>query len=200
MVKKIYDISQEVFGCNVFPGDSLPHKDQVSSIEDGALCNLTNFSMCAHNGTHVDAPFHFIKDGKTIDKMDLNKFVGAAYVYTKNGELYEEEALQVINMAKNINQECAKRLLFRGTTVITEEAARVFAKESIYLIGNESQTVGPLNAPMQVHLILLEKEIVLLEGICLSEVPDGMYLLNAVPMNLGGADGAPCRAILMELD
>ena len=64
---KIYDIAQEVFGCQVFAGDPAPEKKQLCSIEKGDLYNLTAFGMCAHNGTHIDAPFHFIKDGKTVD-------------------------------------------------------------------------------------------------------------------------------------
>ena len=82
---------------------------------------------------------------------------------------------------------------------MTAEAAKVFAEAGIKLYGNESQTVGPLDAPMEVHLCMLGAEIVLLEGIRLSEVSEGKYLLNAAPINLGGADGAPCRAILMSL-
>jgi len=60
----IYDISQEVFSCRVFPGDPAPEKRVLSSMEKGDLYNLTAFNMCAHNGTHVDAPFHFIKDAQ----------------------------------------------------------------------------------------------------------------------------------------
>ena len=71
---------------------------------------------------------------------------------------------------------------------------------NILLIGNESQTVGPENAPMEVHLILLGAGVVLLEGIRLAKVPEGVYLLNAAPLNLAGADGAPCRAILIETE
>ena len=82
---------------------------------------------------------------------------------------------------------------------MTLEASRVFADRGIKLFGNESQTVGPLDAPMDVHLVMLGAEIVLLEGIRLSEVDEGVYLLNSAPLNLGGSDGAPCRAILMSL-
>lgn len=196
---KIYDISQEVYSCVVFPGDPHPEKTVVLRIEDGALCNLSSLSMCAHNGTHVDAPFHFLNDGKKIDELDLEKLVGYCYVYTKDGELGAEEAKKVIELAKEVDEECAKRLLFRGNTTVTEEAAKVFAENNIYLVGNESQTVGPLDAPMQTHLILLRKEIVLLEGIRLAAVKDGKYLLNAAPINLGQSDGAPCRALLMEI-
>ena len=77
---KIYDIAQEVFGCQVFAGDPAPEKKQLCSIEKGDLCNLTAFGMCAHNGTHIDAPFHFIKGGKTVDSIGLDTFVGMAYV------------------------------------------------------------------------------------------------------------------------
>ena len=63
---KIYDISQEVFNCEVFPGDPKPEKKICNSMEKGDLYNLSSFSMCAHNGTHIDAPFHFFKNGKTV--------------------------------------------------------------------------------------------------------------------------------------
>lgn len=195
---KIYDISQEVFGCKVFPGDPSPQKTVMMRIEDGDICNLSALNMCAHNGTHVDSPFHFYNDGKRIDEMDLDKMVGLCYVYTKDGELSAEEARNVIQKAKEADSECAKRLLFRGQTVVTEEAARVFAESGVCLVGNESQTVGPEDAPKNVHLILLGKEIVLLEGIRLAHVSDGKYLLSAAPLNLGGADGSPCRAVLIE--
>ena len=81
---------------------------------------------------------------------------------------------------------------------MTLEAAQVFAEAGILLFGNESQTVGPEDAPMQVHLAMLGAEIVLLEGIRLGDADEGGYILNAAPIHLGGADGAPCRAILIE--
>ena len=82
---------------------------------------------------------------------------------------------------------------------MTEEAARVFVDNEIFLFGNESQTVGPEDAPEAVHMIMLGSEVVLLEGIRLSAVEDGVYFLNAAPLNLGKADGSPCRAVLMTL-
>ena len=94
-------------------------------------------------------------------------------------------------------EEAAKRLLIGGNACVTIEAAKVFAENNIYLVGNESQTVGPLEGPAQVHYELLKAEIVLLEGIRLEGIKEGVYLLNAAPINLGGADGAPCRAILV---
>ena len=196
---KIYDISQEVFNCIVYPGDPKPERTIISSIDNNELYNLTSFSMCAHNGTHVDSPKHFINDGKAIDEISLESFVGMSYVVEHNGILSDVDAVNILNKAKECNLESAKRILIKGDAVVSLEAAKVFAEANILLLGNESQTVGPEDAPMAVHLELLGKEVVLLEGIRLNEVPEGVYLLNAAPINLGDSDGAPCRAILIEI-
>ena len=196
---KIYDISQEVFSCCVYPGDPSPERQVMMSIPEGAVCNLTAFRMCAHNGTHVDAPFHFINEGKTVDRVSLERFIGSAYVTAHEGPVSGADAEAMLERARRADAEAAKRILVKGSAVVTEEAAAVFAREGILLFGNESQTVGPEDAPMKVHLMMLGAEIVLLEGIRLGDVKEGVYLLNAAPLNLGGADGAPCRAVLMEL-
>ena len=196
---KIYDISQEVFSCNVYPGDPMPERQVKLRISDGAVCNLTAFQMCAHNGTHVDAPYHFLNDGKTIDRVDMKRFIGYAFVTEHEGRITAEDAEAMLEKAGNVNREAAKRILVKGPAVVSEEAAAVFARAGILLFGNESQTVGPEEAPMMVHRKMLGAEIVLLEGIRLADVKEGVYLLNAAPLNLGGADGAPCRAVLMDL-
>jgi len=195
---KIYDISQEVFSCAVFPGDISPQRKTLETIEAGSICNLTGFTMCAHNGTHVDAPYHFYKDGKTIDEIALERFIGKCFVSFKQGAVTEDDAYAILEEARKADEEAAKRILIGGDAFVTLEAAIVFAKEGILLIGNESQTVGPLEAPARVHYELLAAEVVLLEGIRLSKVPEGVYILNAAPLNLEKSDGAPCRAILME--
>jgi arylformamidase len=195
-MNKIIDISQEVFSCNVFPGDPSPQKNQTLSIAQGDVCNLTDFSMCAHNGTHVDSPFHFLSTGKTVDEMELDAFVGECYVVRHTGDVTAENAADIMKKAKEAG--APERILIAGKAVVTAEAARIFRDAGIKLIGNESQTVGPEDAPKEVHLILLGAEIVLLEGIVLTDVEEGRYFLSAVPLNLGGCDGAPCRAYLIK--
>ena len=191
----IIDISQEVFTCRVFPGDPKPVYSRVSSMDKGDTYNLTEFSMCAHNGTHTDAPFHFFNDGKTVDRLGLQPFVGDCYVVRRNGELTSDDVIEIMETARSA--DAAKRILIAGKAVVTAEAARAFARAGILLIGNESQTVGPEDAPREVHLILLGAGVVLLEGIVLTDVAEGRYFLSAAPLNLGGSDGAPCRAYLM---
>lgn len=194
----IFDISQELFTCSVFPGDKPPVRNVVETIEGGSICNLTAFSMCAHNGTHVDAPYHFYKDGKTIDQLNLESVIGKCYVGFAEGAVTAETAKMLLEKAKKLDKEAARRILIGGDAFVTLEAAKVFAEENILLIGNESQTVGPMDAPAPVHYELLRKEVVLLEGIRLNHVEEGVYFLNAAPLNLGGSDGSPCRAILVK--
>lgn len=194
----IYDISQEVFSCQVYTGDPAPQKEVLSSTEKGDLYNLTAFSMCAHNGTHIDAPFHFIRDGKTVDEICLDSLVGMAYVAEHQGIVSGDDAAEIIKKAKEQDPEAAKRILIKGIAEVSSEAAKVFASSEILLLGNESQTFGPENAPMEVHMILLGADIVLLEGIRLEDVSEGVYLLSAAPLNLSGADGSPCRAVLID--
>ena len=197
---KIYDISQEVFGCQVYPGDPMPEKRELKSMEKGELYNLTVFSMCAHNGTHIDAPRHFIQGGKTVDEISMDAFIGMAYVAEHSGVVTDNDATEIIANAKKQNMEAAKRILIKGDVEISLEAANVFASSNILLLGNEPQSVGPQNAPMAVHLALLSADVILLEGIRLSAVPEGVYFLNAAPLNLVGTDGSPCRAVLIDIE
>mgnify|MGYP004482421573 FL=1 len=145
---KIYDISQEVFGCQVYAGDPAPEKELLSSMEEGGLYNLTAFRMCAHNGTHIDAPFHFIQGGKAVDSIDLDTFVGLDYVAEHHGIVSADDAAAILENAKKQNPEAAKRILIKGD----------------------------------------------------AEVSEGVYFLNAAPLNLSGADGSPCRAVLIATE
>ena len=196
---KIYDISQEVFSCQVYPGDPTPEKTVLKSMDKGEVYNLTAINMCAHNGTHIDAPRHFIKDGKTVDEICLEAFVGMAYVAEHQGIVSSDDAIEIIEKAKEQDSESAKRILIKGDVEVSLDAAKVFASSDILLLGNEPQAVGPQNTPMAVHLVLLGANVILLEGVRLTDVSEGVYFLNAAPLNLSGADGSPCRAVLIDL-
>ena len=194
---KIIDISQEVLSCKVYEGEPTPKANKIIDMEDGGVYNLSALSLCAHNGTHVDAPLHFFQDGKSIDEMALEHFVGECYVAEHNGDVLISDALKILEKARKSGAE--KRILIKGNATVTEEAARVFADAEILLLGNESQSVGPIDSPMAVHKILLSKDIVLLEGIVLDKAREGRYILNCAPLNIKGFEGSPCRAILIEI-
>ena len=192
----IIDISQEILSCNIYPGDPVPEAIKQMDMSKGDLYNLTSLSMGCHNGTHIDAPAHFLKDGKTVDGLCLDSCVGKCYVAHCQGDVTASTAIDI--MEKRTKAGAPQRILLEGDCVVTLEAAQVFADNKILLIGNESQSVGPVNAPMAVHKTLLGRGVVLLEGIVLKNVAEGVYFLSALPLNIAGAEGSPCRAYLIE--
>ncbi len=193
---RIFDISQEVLGCRVFKGDPTPKSEKVFSIENGDLYNLSTISMCVHNGTHVDAPAHFISGGKTVSDFELDRFVGDCYVARTDGFISASEAQEIFRKAQSLG--ACEKILIAGAATVTAEAAKAFRDAGVRLLGNESQSVGPIDAPMEVHLILLEADVILLEGLNLIGVDEGRYFLSAAPLNISGTEGAPCRAYLIK--
>lgn len=189
---KIYDISQELLSSCVYPGDPAPERKQIHDISRGDMANLSTVFLCAHNGTHVDAPYHFYQEGKTIDQLDLERLIGEAYVYAFEGVMTGEDVERLMG------KDRPQRVLLKGNVLLTADAARALNEMGILLLGVEAQSVDHGSGPKEVHLELLKKEVVLLEGIRLEKVPEGRFLLNAAPLNLGGSDGAPCRAVLLE--
>ena len=124
--------------------------------------------------------------------------VGWALVVDIQDNITELNAWEIIKKAESYMPRAIKKILFRSGAILSAEGARVFADYGVELIGCESQTVGPEDAPLEVHKILLEKEVVILEGISLAHVPGGVYFLNSAPISIQYADGSPCRAILIE--
>lgn len=188
---KIYDITQELFTGKVFPGDPAPSYERVLKIAKGDVVNLTNVVMGAHNATHLDAPYHFYDNGKTVEQLDLERCIGPCTVIDIANDITEEELAKVLDQSQ-------KRILIKGEAVVTLERAKLFNQYGILLLGVEGQSVGPVEGPMAVHLELLGKEVILLEGLVLQEVAAGDYFLSAAPIKLGGSDGAPCRATLLD--
>jgi len=188
---KIYDITQELFSSNVYPGDKIPSYKRISDMTEGAVCNITELEMNAHNGTHVDAPRHFVRDGKTIDQLDPEILIGRCTVKTFDHDLTSEDIAEIADI---------ERILIRGKKCLTIDAAKALDGTKIRLIGVEPQSIAPIEAPMAVHVEVLSRGIIALEGLVLDEVPDGEYFLSALPLKLGGSDGSPTRAVLIDFD
>lgn len=188
---KLYDITRELFSSNVYPGDPKPEYERILEVKKGDACNLTYLKMCAHNGTHMDAPRHFLEEGKSIDELSLEQVMGACTVLEYKGNLDGKTAAEMI-------EGKGKKLLWKGGVIFTESAAKAFVQAGIELVGVESQTVGPEDSPAAVHKILLGAGMAILEGLCLKEVQPGNYFLCAQPLKLADCDGAPCRAVLIE--
>ena len=192
---KVYDITQELLSAEIYPGDPSPKITTLASMKSGALYNLYSLDTCLHVGTHIDAPRHFIRDGKTVEELEADIFVGRAYV-AEPALLSRIEAAEILAAAKSLS--AAERILIKGDAVVTLEAAELFAAGGVRLIGVESQSVGSIDAPAAVHIALLSRGVALLEGLRLKEISTGAYTLVAPPLKVAGAEGAPCRALLIE--
>ncbi|MEG2071170.1 MAG: cyclase family protein, partial [Bacteroidales bacterium] len=186
----IYDITQELFSGQVFLGDPSPHYEKISDLEKGDLYNLTNMEICVHNATHIDAPSHFIQQGKTVDQIDLSRCIGTASVIEFHNVITDTD------IHRKVPKNC-KRLLIKGSGVLSSNAAKAINQKRILLVGTESQSIGDIENPLPVHLELLQAEVIIIEGLQLEEVEAGTYKLIALPLKLGGLEGSPCRAILV---
>lgn len=190
---KIYDITQELFSCRVYPGDTAPTLTAVSRIREGAECNLSDMTLCTHNGTHIDAPCHFLPEGDDIARLSPERFVGPCLLAEYSGIVTAEDLLPILS-------HHPERLLLKGGLELTPDAAEAIADAGVRLLGVESQSVAPPHDPRTIHVILLRRDVILLEGLALDAVPPGGYFLSAAPLKLAGSDGAPCRALLWEME
>lgn len=192
----LHDITQELFSSPVYPGDPAPHKEYFLNIDRGDICNLTVLSMGSHVGTHMDAPRHFYAKGDDVCQIPLSKCIGECKVISAPTQ--EEKWIISENDMKKLLSDGTKKLLIKGNIEITEAAATEMVGNGLELIGVEAQTVGPADAPAQVHYILLAAKVVILEGLRLGEIPSGNYILTASPLKMDGLDGSPVRAVLIE--
>lgn len=189
---KRIDISRELFAAPVYPGDPPPTYTRLLTHEAGQNCQLTALSLSAHAGTHIDAPLHFLHQGTDIAQLSLERCIGDCTVTDAPPLLTQEAAQALVRGAQ-------PRLLLRGEFAWTEAGAAVLAAHCL-LVGVEGQTVGAADAPAPVHRILLQRDVVILEGLDLSQAAAGQYLLCAAPLKIAGCDGAPCRAVLLTID
>ena len=189
---KLWDITRELTSAPVYPGDASPELRREQQMALGDMYNLTTLSMSAHNGTHLDAPLHFIPEGTAIDGVDLTACCGPCRVVASEGLLLGDEAERLVARYP------AERLLFKGNMSVDTSAAYVLADAGLRLIGVESQSVAAATCTAAVHRHLLGSDVLLLEGLDLSAVPEGAYILFAAPLKIAGCEGAPVRAILWE--
>ncbi len=183
---KIYDITRELLSAPVYDGDTAPILKKVGNIKQGGF-NTSDITMCLHNGTHVDAPLHAVADGDSLETLPLAKFFGECSVVSL-------EKIGIKDVVK-LRKRGVKRLLLRGSKV-TPVVAIELSFLNLDVIGVENQSIGEKN----VHKSFLARGTAILEGLDLSNVPDGDYILVALPLKINGADGSPVRAMLVQAE
>ncbi len=211
----IYDISLPITqNMLVWPGDPNIVIRQMSSIEKGNDANVSQIRMSVHTGTHIDAPRHFLNRGKSIGQIPIHKLVGKAFLMV----IPDEITLINENVIKEYLKEeilgKTKKLLIRthNSTIglleksdfredyvgLDSTAADYLAQKNLDLIGIDYLSIAAFKDIVNTHKILLQNDIILLEGINLSGIKEGFYTLQCLPLNLDNCEGAPARAILID--
>ena len=193
----------------IWPGDSSFALEQVEKIADGAGANVSRVTMSVHMGTHVDAPDHFLGNGKTIEKLPINLMIGRAYVvYLPDTDLITASTLEnaeipprtrrILFKTRNSEAWTRREKNFRTDFVaLSPDAADYLTNRGVKLVGVDYLSVAPFHNARPAHEILLKAGIIILEGLDLSVVAPGRYTLYCLPLKLVGSDGAPTRAILI---
>jgi arylformamidase len=212
---QIHDISLPIEPTMpVWPGDPKVAIRQMSSISQGDHANVSQIRMSVHTGTHIDAPRHFLADGKTVGEIPLEKLIGRALVLEISADipLITDAVLKTHPKAGLMSE--IKKVLFKTQNSrilrdsphefiesyvgIDPSGASFLAERGLDLIGIDYFSVAPFNQTLEPHQILLGAAIVLLEGINLLNVEEGIYHLYCLPLNIVESEGAPARAVLIE--
>ncbi len=206
----LIDISRKLDpSLAVWPGDTAFERRSMLSIAGGDSVNLSTLNLSAHTGSHVDAPFHVQRDGRTIEQLPLDAYWGPAQVVTVQRT---EGPLEAADFA-HVDLSRAPRLLVRSQGSFLPHdrfpeafvypspgLAEVLGAAGIVLYGADTPSMDhALSKDLPGHNALLAAGIAILEGLDLREVPDGVYELSALPLKIAGGDGSPVRAVLRAL-
>ena len=210
---KIYDITVAISETTpIYKGDPGVEISSFKAISNGSSANVSQIAMGVHTATHVDAPNHFIDGTKRVHEIDPEKLVGPCRVIEIANDVtaVEPEHIgdlsgveRVLLKTRNSSFWSTPELGFRSEyTYITPATAKRLADSGVVLVGIDYLSIEKSGSPgHQVHVALLEKEIVILEGVDLREVSAGDYEIFCLPLKFDGAtgDGAPARTMLREL-
>jgi arylformamidase len=207
MTIQIFDISRTLNPeIAVWPGDTAYSIATVLSLANGESVNLTTLTMSAHTGTHVDAPYHFTAGGRTLESVDLDPYWGVAQVVTvekTDGPLYPADftGYDLGRAPRLLVHSAASESdpwLFPSEFVYpSPELADYLGQRGIVLYGTDGPTMDAADSKtLPGHHALYGNGIVILEGLDLSGVPDGLYELVALPLKITDGDGSPVRAAL----
>jgi arylformamidase len=209
-MRSIYDISAPVrTGGLVYPGNPEIVIEPQQAISRGAGANVSQITFGSHTGTHVDAAKHFFDDGETIDEVPLERFIGPAIL------IEVDEALMSVGASDLERHDLTgqKRVLIRTRnsgflsepefhrdyTYLAPDGAEYLVSLGIELVGVDYLSIEQFRSGHhRTHRTLLEKKVVIVEGLLLGGVPAGEYDLVCLPLRLEGLDGAPARAVLIE--
>ena len=204
--KKIIDISRRITAdALVYPGDPALEMSSLCEIDSSSPCKVTKLGWTTHFLTHLDLPSHFIAGGHTLDDISLERFVSDALVIEVNGDVITTGHIPVNIRGKSLLYKTRNSLgvadknFDHKHVYMNADAARTAVERGANLIGIDYISIDKAgDESYPVHYVLLGSDVLILEGLDLSNVEEGAYTLSALPLKIAGADGSPVRAVLMS--
>src|SRR5512135_2363768 len=206
---KFFDVTLTISNdLPTWPGDPAISLKRVADMEAGDSLNLSRLEFGVHSGTHVDAPLHFIQNGKGVDTLNLDILIGMCEIR----RVPDEEKVITAQVLESLRIPFGTiRLLLRTSNsdiwargenkfqedfvAIDQSGAEWIVEHGIRLVGVDYLSVAPFQASFPTHNVLLQAGVIPIEGLNLSQIDPGEYLLYCLPLKLKDADGAPARVI-----
>ena len=220
---KIIDISRTIQAdMEMYPGDAGPHITKISGLDEGDSYNISRITLGTHTGTHVDPPLHLIRDGAGMDSVPMNTLVGNARVLDLSsinwpieaGDIGPLEAGEIILLKGGPNGSDSSDSSGDSSDLgdsdgsdgpgvscgacLTAACARYLVDIGIKTIGTDATSIGAIDEEYEVHHTLLDAGIVVIEGLKMTDVEAGDYLLVCLPLKIANGDGGPARAVLIK--
>jgi arylformamidase len=211
---KIHDISVTVSSeTPIWQGDPASKIYRIAELKQGDIANVSRLEIGAHTGTHIDAPVHFVAGRKGVDQIPLETLIGPVYVaaFSVEREITAEDleaagipdqTERLLCKTRNSNYWKDHRAEFQNDFVgISASGAEWLVQRKISLVGIDYLGVERFDnvvAGAPTHKILLLREVVILEGLDLSAISPGWYIIICLPIKIKDVDGSPCRAVLVE--
>lgn len=208
MSRRIWEISQQVRpGIPVWPGDTVYALETTWAIGPGCPVNVSRLTLSTHTGTHADAPLHYDAAGDAIGDLDMDVYIGRCQVIS----LAPGTPLAMVEHVLPHLKDGVERVLLHSFarfpdnwvsdfTAIDAVLIDALAARGVRLIGTDAPSIDPeTSKSLDAHKAVRRRDMRILEGLVLDDVPDGEYELIALPIRLMGADAAPVRAILRSL-
>ena len=209
---KIFDISVPVSaGMPVWPGDPQVVLERYRTISAGNFSNDSKLACSVHTGTHVDAPAHFIENGKTVENLSLNSLIGPAVVANlPEADIITPDMLDALALSPQTTRLLLKTRnsalwadphhhFHQDFVALSTQAAQWIIRKGIDLVGIDYLSIQLFkDAEPLTHRTLLDEGIIIVEGLNLKDVAPGIYQLICLPIKLSGSDGAPTRAVLVR--
>jgi arylformamidase len=209
-VSRIYDVSVPIrSGGLVYPGNPEIEIALQQAVAKGAGANVSSIRFGSHTGTHADAARHFFDDGQSVDRIPLERLIGPALLLGFPGDVravgaddlrkHDIKGQTRILLRTRNSALLSQKEFVKDYTYLAPDGAQYLVDNGVELVGIDYLSIEQFHSGHHMtHRILLERSVVILEGLDLSVPAPGEYQLICLPLRIEGCDGAPARAVLVQ--